>query len=184
MEHDAYEASIEVPPPGAAHDAEASPDVLAVSKPLALLTWITFLLLLWVLYKVAWKPILKALDAREQSVRKALQDAEQARAATAEAEARTQAMLREAQAQARQIVTEAKTAAQGMARTLEAQAKSSAQGILDEARRDIQVATERARSELRRESAELAIQLAEKVVGANMDSARNRDLVRELAKEL
>ena len=52
-----------------------------------------------ILYKVAWKPILKALEMRESGIRKAIEDAEKAQAQTARAEQRQEQMLREADAQ-------------------------------------------------------------------------------------
>ena len=184
MPQDEYSTSVEVPTTGTPHGGEPSPDIMAVSPPLMALTWVTFALLLWILYRVAWKPVLKALDTREQTIRKALEDADQARAEAVAMEARTKDMLREAQAQARQFQAEAKTAAQDAARAIEAQAKASAKAMTEDAQRAIQAATERARAELRRETAELAVALAEKVVAANMDQERNRALVRELMKEL
>ena len=53
-------------------------DIISPDVSMMLLTWVTFLLLLALLYKTAWKPILDALDAREEKIRRALEDAQKA----------------------------------------------------------------------------------------------------------
>jgi F-type H+-transporting ATPase subunit b len=167
-----------------AHGAEASDGIMGVSVSLMGLTWVTFLLVALVLYRVAWKPILLALDQRERGIRRALDDAEQARQAAAETETRNRDLLAQAEAQARQIMAEARAQAQATAQALEAQAAADAQALIAEARRDIQAAAEAARTGLRQECAALAVTLAGKVVEANLDSARNRALVDSGIKEL
>ncbi len=170
-------AVVEVPHGG------GSPDILAVSTPMMVLTWVTFLLLAIVLYKMAWKPILKALDMREQSIRKALEDSEKAQAETAAAEARTRRMLQDAETEASRIVAEARTAAEATGRVLQERSQQEARALVDEARREIQSATDQARQALRDETADLAVSLAGKVIGESMDETRHRALVDRLLKD-
>ncbi len=162
----------------------SSPNVMDVTGSMMLLTWITFALLMWVLYKVAWKPILKVLDMREKSIRDALAKAEKAHADAASAEVRNRELLQEAEREARRLVAEARTAAQETARLVCLQAEQKSKALVEEARRDIESATEQARVILRRETTELAISLAGKVLSENMDTERNRTLVRDFAKEI
>ena len=75
-------------------------------------------------------------------------------------------------------------AAQETARLVCLQAEQKSKALVEEARRDIESATEQARTTLRRETTELAISLAGKVISENMDTERNRTLVRDLAKEM
>ena len=152
-------------PAGASHgEGQGTSGLIDVTGSMMVLTWVAFALLSLVLYKVAWKPILKALDMRERSIRKALEEAEKARTETA--------------------ATEARAAAQDGARTLQAQAEQQARLLQEEARRDIQAAVEQARATLRQETIDLAIAMAGKVVAANMDTDRNRAMVETLAGEL
>lgn len=168
-----------------AHGAHAAaPNVIDVSVPMVALTWLTFALLLVVLYKVAWKPILKVLDMREKGIRDALASAEKARAEAALAEARNRELLQAAEQESRKLVAEARVAAQETGRLVCEQAEQRAQALVEEARRDIASAVEQARTQLRRETADLAIEVAGKVLAANMDTERNRALVRDLAKEM
>jgi F-type H+-transporting ATPase subunit b len=175
------QAVVEVPAAGA-HGASAN--IMDVSVPIVVLTWITFGLLTLVLYKVAWKPILKVLDTREKSIRDALAQAEAARVGTEEAVAKNREMIQAAEREAQRLVAEARVAAQDAARVIREQAEQKAQALIAEAGREIASATEQARTDLRRETTELAISLAGKVLAANMDSDKNRTLVSEFSKEI
>ena len=174
-------AVTEVP---AAESHSSSSNVMDVQVPMVILTWVTFALLSLVLYKVAWKPILKVLDMREKSIRDALDQAEKARADAGATEARNRELLQTAEQEARKLVAEARTAAQETARLVGEQADQKAKALLAEAVRDITAATEQARVTLRKETTELAISLASKVMASNMDTERNRSLVRDLEKEI
>lgn len=176
-----HKAVTEVPAPES-HGASAN--VMDVQRPMVILTWVTFALLALVLYKVAWKPILAVLDQREKSIRDALAEAEKARAEAAATETRNREILKSAEQEARKLVAEARTAAQETARLVEAQAEQKAKAFLAEAVRDIDSATEQARLTLRRETTEMAIALAGKVLAANMDNDRNRALVNDLEKAI
>ncbi len=174
-------AEVEVPAAGA-HGA--APNIMDVSGPIVVLTWITFALLTLVLYKVAWKPILKVLDTREKSIRDALAQAEAARVGAEEAVAKNREMIQAAERESQRLVAEARIAAQESARVIREQAEQKTQALVEEAGREIASATEQARIILRRETTELTISLAGKVLAANMDSDKNRTLVSEFSKEI
>lgn len=163
---------------------ESSPGVVDVSAPMMLLTWLTFLVLAFILSRIAWKPILKALDIREKTIKRALENAEKTRLETAAAEERNRQSLQAALVEARRIVEDARRAAQDHARQIHERAEQEAQTLVDEARREIHSSVESARLVLRCETAGLALELAAKVTERNMDTDRNRELVRALVGEL
>jgi F-type H+-transporting ATPase subunit b len=163
---------------------ESSPGVVDISASMMLLTWLTFLVLAFILSRVAWKPILKALDIREKTIRRALAEAEKASRETAEAEERNRQSLQAATDEARRMVEDARRAAQDHARQIHERAEQQAQALVDEARREIHSSVESARLLLRRETAELVIEMATRVTERNMDSDQNRELVRTLVGEL
>ncbi len=175
------QAVTEVPAAGA-HGASAN--VMDVAPPMVVLTWITFALLTLVLYKVAWKPILKVLDMREKSIRDALAQAETARLGAEATVAKNREILQAAEQESQRLVAEARVAAQESARLIREQAEQKTKAMVEEAGREIAAATDQARMVLRRETTEIAISLAGKVLAANVDSERNRALVNELTKEL
>ena len=155
-----------------------------VSGSMILLTWATFLLAFIILYKLAWKPILAALDKRENDIRRSLDEAAKARDETVKMQEKQARMIAEADDKARAIIEESRKAAEEISRGIEVKAKEDARFLVEEARRDIEESVNKARSVLRRESASLAVELAGKLVRENMNTARNRELADKLVREL
>lgn len=180
-ELETYTGTVEVAAPV---QEVASADLMRVSGPLMVLTWITFLIASVVLYKLVWKPILRALDAREKGIRKALDDAEKARVELASIEEKSRQAAAEAQVRSQAIVEAARASAAQVAQEAQTQARAEAQSVLDEARREIETATRKAREALRAESADLAVRLAEKVVGESMDAARSKAFIEKVMREM
>lgn len=180
---DSYTAHAEVPA-SAGHAEAGSSSIVNLSGSLMVVTWIAFLVMSYILYKVAWKPILKALDAREEGIRRATEDAEKARAELARIEERGRQMMTEAEGESRGIVAAAQTAAQEMVKAAQDRATREAEALVESAKNDIRAATEQARLALRAETADLVTTLAGRLIGENMDSDRNRALVERLSKEL
>lgn len=183
-EHDSTTATIEVQPHGHAAEAHAASINLNPSPTMVVLTWVTFGIMALVLYKVAWKPILAGLDKREESIRKSIEEAEQVRRQLDEIEAKRSSIIHEADQQAKEIVNASRKAAHEAARIIEGKAKEESQILLENATREIGAAQEKAQAALRKESAELAVSLAGKLIGENLDNERNRTLTDRLIHEL
>ena len=177
---DIHQASMSVPAPqaGVTEGAQAH-SFMDVSVPMLLWTWVAFACLVWILNRVAWRPILKGLDLREQRIRGALDNAERARVAVETAQREHARTIAEAQQQAKAIVASARAAAQTAAQAAEARARTTGEALLADARREIEAATAQARQTLRQESAEIAISLASQIVGRNLDTDQNRELTKQ-----
>lgn len=175
---DALTASVEQPAPGT--EAHGMPNPVAVSGPMMGLTWLTFGLLAVVLYKVAWKPILAALDKREENIRQALEESRKTREEYARIEERRKQLIDEADARAKDIVTQARQAAMEATAVIENKAREEAQILLENAQRELRTEQAKALAELRRESADLAIGLSRKIIGESLDEKRSRELVDRL----
>ncbi len=129
MAEHATTAVAEVP----AHGNDSAHGEVNLFKPDALimgLTWLTFLLTTVVLYKVAWKPILAALDKREADIRQSLEDAQKHRDALAQLDERRQQVIAEADAKAKELVTQARQAALEASATIQNKARDEAQILL------------------------------------------------------
>jgi len=157
---------------------------LNVDFQMVLWTWITFALLLAVLYKFAFKPILAALDGREKKIRDSLENAEKARLELENMQQKSAEMIAAADTQAKEIISQARDQALETAKMIDDKAKEEAQKTRDNALKDIETAKQQASDSLRRESAELAISLAGKIIGENLDDAKNRSLTEKLISEL
>lgn len=144
----------------------------------------TFLVVLLVLGKFAWKPILAGLQKREEFIRDSL---EQARRDREEAEKRLAEYVRKidaSRAEASAIVEEGRRDAEALKRSLEESAKAEAQTILERARREISIATETATKELYTLTARLATEAASRIIRREITSRDHERLISESVAEL
>ena len=98
--------------------------------------------------------------------------------------AQNREMIQAAEKESQRLVAEARVAAQESARLIREQAEQKTRALVEDAGREIATATEQARLVLRKETTELAISLAGKILAANMDTERNRTLVNNSSKEM
>ena len=148
----------------AAEGSEAS--VLTVSGRMVILTWVAFILALISLYWVAWKPILRALDKRERTIRKSLEDAEATQKASEAARAAQKAQADKAAEDIRALMETARQNARTLAASIEAQAQDAARRHMETAQAEIGRQRERALIELQQESARLAEDAAARILAA------------------
>lgn len=146
-----------------------------------LLAWtvLTFVLLLVVLKKVAWGPILDALDARENEIKDALNAAEKAREEAERVSSDYEDSIRKAQAEAQQIISDAKTAGEKVKLDLKTIANEKADEIIEKAKAQIDTERVRVISEIKTVAIEISLSAAAKVIEKNLDSDDNRKLVNE-----
>lgn len=181
MQDASPQAVVEVP--AAAPETKAW-NPLQVSGPMLGLTWLSFLFAAAILYKVAWKPILTILDRREDRIQRSLDQADQMRREAERADEVIRQRMDDAAEQARAHLEEARQQAKAAAVALEQEALKRAEALKVEAQREIAVAREEAVTELRRESARLAIDLAGQLVQRNLDDEDNRKLADDLLREI
>ncbi|HEY5316095.1 MAG TPA: F0F1 ATP synthase subunit B [Pirellulales bacterium] len=162
---------------GHAEHAAGRPDPLAVDLTLALSTLIIFLLLLIVLKKFAWGPIAAALDLRERTIAEHITLAEQTHEEGKKLLAQYEAKLTAAQDEVRAILEQARRQAEQAGQTLLAEARGEAQAEMQRAKREIETAKDQALIELSEMSADQAVGLAGKILGAKLDAADHRSLI-------
>jgi F-type H+-transporting ATPase subunit b len=154
-----------------------------LSWPTILTSIVVFLLLLVVLAKTAWKPILAGLQRREETIRKALDDAEaaheKAKALIAEYEGRLDHARTEAQA----IFDEARKDADAMRAQLEAEARARGDEIIDRAQREIDQRAAKAWDELVRDAAAIACETAGRIIGQTLDPEGHAAIVGQVVDE-
>jgi len=159
-------------------------NILSPDMTMVLLTWVTFLALLTILYKFAWKPILAALETREQSIRKALDDADKVQAELASISGSRAQVLNEAQQKANAILDEARKTSKALANAIEEKAREESKALVDAARKEIEGEKDRVIEVLRQESVAIAVNLAEKILQENIDPEKNRKLIDQFLKEM
>ena len=146
-----------------------------------LLFWsvITFLLLLVVLKKVAWGPILSALESREEEIKNALSAAEKAKEEAEKVSSDYEQSMKDAQIKAQKIISDSKTAAEKVKADIEKMAEEKAESMLTNAKEQINAEKENAINDIRDIAIDLSIDIASKVIEKNIDSEENRRLVEE-----
>ncbi len=165
--------------PALAAEAEESPNLFAGDLGNVFWTALIFILVLVVLGKYAWGPILSTLQTRESFIHEALAKAKADRDA---AEARLkeyEERLAGARAEATGIVDEGRRDAEAVKRKIEADAKAEADKMVERARHEIQLATDTATKSLYELSARLATEMAARVIGRELSPQDHERLIAE-----
>ena len=151
--------------------------MLDINPGLILWTILTFIILLFILSKVGWKPLVNALQAREQSIRDALQKAEEAKRESERLLAENTAAMARANEETSRILKEGRELAEQMKSEIVAKAREGAKALMEQAKEDIQREKETALLQLRNEVADLAVNVAEKIIDETLDEAKRKKLV-------
>ena len=147
-------------------------------------TIITFLVLLALLAKFAWRPLLQALEVRQERIRKALEDADRARQELERFQQESAKMMQQARIEAESIVTGTRADAERLREELKQKAKDEADNILRNAQQQIQLQTRQAIQEIRHEVADIAVLLASKLLERNRAKEDNARLIDETLKQI
>jgi len=162
----------------------AAGGIADINPGLTLWTAITFLLLLVVLSKFAWGPIVKMLNERESTIREAIESAKKERAEAEKLMAEQKAALATATREAAELAKRNQVEVETLRQELTAKARKEADELVASARKQIIEEKAKAVTELRSMVADLAIDAAAKLVKANLDDKAQRALVEDYLKQL
>ena len=147
-------------------------------------TIVTFLVLLGLLAKFAWSPLLQALEGRQDAIRKALDDAQQAKTELERLHHESAQIIAKARQDADAIITRSRADAEALREELRAKARAEADGIVKNAERQIQAETARALLQIRQEAVDLSVAIASKIIQRNLTREDNERLIDETLKQL
>ena len=147
-------------------------------------TIVTFLILLVLLAKFAWGPLLEALDKRQEVIRKSLDDARQARQELEQVKTDAARLLSEARAESNDIVSRARTDAARFAEEMKVKARADADALVKRAEKEIEMQTSRAMENIRRETVELSVAIASKILRRDISKEDNERLMNDTLKEM
>tara|TARA_Y100000389_G_scaffold47760_1_gene42933 strand:+ start:126 stop:626 length:501 start_codon:yes stop_codon:yes gene_type:complete len=156
-----------------------------VTPAIGLMFWtvVIFILLLVILKKFAWKPILKAVDDRNNSITEALSSAEKAKAEMEELSANNEKILQEARIERDSIIKEARAIKENTISEAKNKASNEAEKIILSAKEQISNEKMKAMTELKNEIADISIQMAEKIIKSELkDSESQKKLIEETLK--
>ena len=155
-----------------------------INPGLTLWAAITFLVLLVVLSKFAWGPIVKMLDERARTIHEALEQAKKERTEAEKLLTEQKAAFAQAQREAADLAKRNQQEVEVLRQELTAKAKKEAEELVASARRQIGEEKSKAIAELKSYVVELAIEAAGRLVKANLDDKAQRQLVQEYLEQL
>ncbi len=145
---------------------------------------LAFASLIWLIATYVWPPLLKAIEERQKKIAEGLAAADKSQESLAQAEEQAAVLLREARTNANQIIDQANARATQLIEKAKHDAIIEAEQQKAMALDEIESATFRAKEELRRQVADLAVTGAEKLIRSQIDASAQKALLDELAAQL
>jgi F-type H+-transporting ATPase subunit b len=157
---------------------------LDVNPGLIIWTVITFIFLLLILKKLAWKPILKSLNEREALIKDSLDKAENARREAEKLIADNKVSILKAEEEAQKIIGQSKEYAEKLKGQILDESKLTAKKMVEDATAEIERKNADAFNKLKNQVAEIAVSAAEKIIRENLDKQKQINLVDKYLDEL
>ena len=147
-------------------------------------TIIIFVLVLVILGKLTWKPILRMVEEREKKIKEALEKADRAQEDAEKALAEQKSLMEDQRKEAAQFLSKAKEDAKRSGDEILAKARQEANEQTDRARRQIEEEKQRAIEAVRRQAVDLAIAAASHLLGKTLDEEQHKTIVKNYIKDL
>jgi F-type H+-transporting ATPase subunit b len=144
----------------------------------------TFLVLVALLAKFAWRPLLEALDRRQESIQKSLDDAQKAKQELERLNVESQRILAAARTEADKILSNTRSDANRFREELKQKAQVEAAGIVKNAERQIELETARALQQIRTEAVDISVAIASKLLERNVSKEDNERLIEETFRQI
>jgi F-type H+-transporting ATPase subunit b len=144
---------------------------------------VIFLLVLFILYRLAWGPLLKILNERRARIAQGVEATQKALQELAAAERERQAKLEEARREAQAMLDRITKQAEDLRKELEAKAREQAEALTAKARAEIQQERQKAVQDLRSQVADLAVMAAGRIIGESLDAKKHRELIERAIEE-
>jgi F-type H+-transporting ATPase subunit b len=147
-------------------------------------TILTFLVLVALLAKFAWRPLLQALDARQQTIARSLEEAQRARQELERIQRESAQMMAQARVEAESVIARSRSDAEALREELKQKARTEAASIVKNAEKQIQLETARAVQQIRAEAVDLSVAIASKILKRQVSKEDNQALIEETLKQV
>ena len=158
-------------------------DALGINLPGLTVQVINFVILLGLLYILAYKPILKVIDQRASKIKDSLDEAERLNEESAKAQEGIEELQNKARQESQAVLEEARLAAERYREEEKDKARKEAEDFLEKARRQIQNEKEASLDEVRGKFADLAVLAAEKVIEGTVDKKIHKEIIEKVLDE-
>lgn len=147
-------------------------------------TILTFLVLVALLARFAWRPLMEALDRRQATIARSLEEAQRAQHELERLQRESAQMMATARAEAEAIVSRSRSDAEALREELKQKARAEAAAIVKNAERQIQLETSRAVQQIRQEAIDLSVAIASKILRRQVSKEDNEGLIEETLKQV
>ncbi len=158
--------------------------LLRVDPGLFLWTIITFMVLMLILWKMAWKPIVDALDARSERIRGDIESADRKRIEAEKLLAQHKEMMDRAKDEAAEIIAKSKIEAEKIRNEIIEKANNDSRELAERAKQEIKLAKEEALAEIKSEIVNISTEIASKIINKNLNPEDQKSLVQETLDKL
>ena len=145
---------------------------------------LVFLILGWVTMRFIWPPLIAAIEARQRKIAEGLASAEKGEKSLAEAKSVAADLVKEARVQAGKIIDQANRRSNELVEEARGTAIAEGQRLVSEARQEVALESGRAREQLRKQVAGIAVAGAGKLLGREIDENAHGDLLEQLALDV
>ena len=158
--------------------------LLRVDPGLLLWTILTFLVMMLILWKAAWKPIVDSMDARAEKIRFDIDNAERTRQEAEKLLSQHKAMMDNARNEAAQIIAKGREEAEKMKAEIVEKAATESRTIADRAKKEIDLAKDKALLDIKTEVVLLTTEIASKIINKNIKPEDQKALVEEALNKI
>lgn len=159
-------------------------NLLAVEPGLLFWSAVTFLILLFILYKLAWKPILSAIDNREKHIQESIQRAEDAQKKAEENLNSYKRIMEDARKESQEILEKGKKTAETLRADILAKANEESARLIEKAKKEISLEREKALQEIRNLAVDLSLSAASKLMQRSIGGDDHERIVERYIKEM
>jgi F-type H+-transporting ATPase subunit b len=160
-------------------------DLITPDLGLVFWTGLTFIILMFILTKFIWKPIMAAVNKREDNIQEALDMAKQTKAEMEKLQTQNANLLKEARVERDEMIKEAKSTSDSMIDSAKTKAKDEADKIVENARVSIEAEKNAAVADLKHQVAGIALEIAEKILRQELSSdEKQKQLAEGFAKDI
>ncbi len=147
-------------------------------------TILTFLVLVGLLAKFAWRPLLEALERRQATIARSLEDAQRARQELERLQRESAQMMQQARIEAEAIISRTRSDAESLREELKQKSRAEAAAIVKNAERQIQMETARAVQQIRGEAVDLSVAIASKILKRQVSKDDHEGLIEDTLKQV
>jgi len=145
---------------------------------------VTFAIAIFILWKLAWKPLVSGIEQRKNAVAKNISDAEKIKQETEKLKAEYDRMIAGIDKKAQELIAQTSAAAEQQKQQLISSARDEAKTILEMAKKQIEKEKESVKNDLKKELIPIAFSIAEKILEKNIDKSAQSRLVEKFLADI